>query len=243
MRAMSWSEQDSRGFLDLGDYYVPQRERQMAIIGDLVASAPSPRNLVELCCGGGLLTRTLLARFPQARMHAFDGSSTMLAAARKQAGQHADRLTTRPFDLAAEDWRSLPFRADAVVSSLAVHHLDGPGKRALFRDVAAMLAPGGIFVLADLIEPTTAAGKAVAGQMWDDAVREAALARDGNLAAYDHFRDDEWNLYNQPQPPDSIDQPSSLIDQLDWLREAGLETVDVHWMYAGHAIMSGRKLG
>ena len=165
----------------------------------------------------------------------------MLEATRRQAGRHADRLTTRQFDLADKGWRSFVAAVDAVVSSLAVHHLDGPGKQTLFRDIAAMLTPGGIFVLADLVEPTTPTGKAIAGAMWDEAVRQVALARDGNLAAYDHFRQDEWNYYNQPQPADSIDQPSSLHDQLDWLRAAGFEAVDAHWMRAGHAIISGRK--
>lgn len=240
---MSWSEQDSREFLETANYYVPDRKLQLAIICDLIASAPGPTHIVELCCGGGLLTQAVLERFSSTQMHAFDGSATMLEATRQAAGAHAGRLTTQLFDLAATDWRSLPFQADAVVSSLAVHHLDGAGKKALFRAVAAMLAPRGVFVLADLVAPTTAAGKAIAGQMWDEAVREVAQARDGNLAAYERFRKDEWNLYNQPQPADSIDQPSSLPDQLDWLRDAGLEAVDTHWMRAGHAIISGRKPG
>jgi tRNA (cmo5U34)-methyltransferase len=42
---------------------------------------------------------------------------------------------------------------DRVVSALAVHHLDGPGKADLFRRVAAVLPPGGRFVLADVVVP------------------------------------------------------------------------------------------
>jgi tRNA (cmo5U34)-methyltransferase len=42
---------------------------------------------------------------------------------------------------------------DLVFSSLAVHHLDGAGKADLFGRVAAALAPGGRFVLADVIVP------------------------------------------------------------------------------------------
>jgi tRNA (cmo5U34)-methyltransferase len=42
---------------------------------------------------------------------------------------------------------------DLVVSTLAVHHLDGAGKADLFRRVAAALAPGGRFVLADVVVP------------------------------------------------------------------------------------------
>ena len=139
---MSWNEQDSREFLETAEYYVPERGLQLAIIGDLVASTPDPRQIVELCCGGGLLTRTLLDRFPGAKMRALDGSPTMLEAARRQVGPHAGRLTTQLFDLASTAWRSLPCQADAVVSSLAVHHLDGPGKQALFGNIAAMLTPG-----------------------------------------------------------------------------------------------------
>ena len=42
---------------------------------------------------------------------------------------------------------------DLVVSALAVHHLKGEDKADLFRRVAGVLAPGGHFVLADVVEP------------------------------------------------------------------------------------------
>jgi tRNA (cmo5U34)-methyltransferase len=42
---------------------------------------------------------------------------------------------------------------DLVVSTLAVHHLDAAGKADLFARVAAALAPGGRFVLADVVVP------------------------------------------------------------------------------------------
>src|SRR5689334_756580 len=42
---------------------------------------------------------------------------------------------------------------DLVVSCLAVHHLDGDGKADLFRRIAAVLVPGGRFVLGDVIVP------------------------------------------------------------------------------------------
>jgi tRNA (cmo5U34)-methyltransferase len=54
-------------------------------------------------------------------------------------GRLEDPLPQGPFDL--------------VVSALAVHHLEGEDKADLFRRVAAVLAPGGHFVLADVVEP------------------------------------------------------------------------------------------
>lgn len=238
---MTWSEDDSALFIDEGKYFVPEREVQIATICAAVpplAEAGGAGHIVELCSGEGLLTRALLERFPGARVHAFDGSPKMLAATRQTAGEHAGRLETHQFDLAARDWRSLDFEAHAAVSSLAVHHLDGPGKRALFKDVFAILAPGGAFVLADLIEPARAESQTIAAAAWDEAVKARALQLDGNLAAFDRFQAEAWNHYSAPEP-DPVDQPSPLFDLLKWLEQAGFVQIDVHYLKAGHAIMSG----
>ena len=42
---------------------------------------------------------------------------------------------------------------DLVVSALAVHHLDSAGKADLFGRIAALLRPGGRFVLGDVVLP------------------------------------------------------------------------------------------
>jgi tRNA (cmo5U34)-methyltransferase len=110
----------------------------------------------------------------------------------------------------------------------------------LFADLFAILTPGGVFVLADLTEPPTSTARKVAGEAWDEEVRRRALAFDGTLDAFKRFEADAWNYYVHVAPGgDPIDKPSSLMDQLLWLREAGFSDVDVHWMKAGHAIMSG----
>ncbi len=234
---MSWSEADSKLFIDEGDTFVPERALQIRIVCDLIPPANEPIDIVELCCGEGLLTKALLARFPQARVHAYDGSSAMLESTRKGAEEHLERLETERFDLAAEDWRRFGFAPHAVVTSLAVHHLDGPQKQSLFRDLAREIAPGGRFVLADLMAPQTAEGVAVAAESWDEAVKARALERDGDLAAFERFRAEVWNLYSDPDP-DPVDKPSALFDQMKWLDAAGFAQVDLHWMRAGHAIIS-----
>ena len=49
---------------------------------------------------------------------------------------------------------------DLVASALAVHHLSGAGKADLFRRVRDALAPGGLFVLADVVVPADPADAA-----------------------------------------------------------------------------------
>jgi tRNA (cmo5U34)-methyltransferase len=80
----------------------------------------------------------------------------------------------------------------------------------------------------------------VAGKEWDRAVRERALALDGDLAAFEHFQRIGWNSFQDPEP-DPVDKPDTLFDQLKWLEAAGLEEVDVFWMRAGHVVFGGTK--
>ena len=239
-----WSEDTSNQFVDYGDYFVPEREIQIETICSLIPAAlPGPhQHVVELCCGDGRLSAALLARLPDITIHAYDGSPTMLAKTAGRLDSFAGRYVTAEIDIAADDWRRFPWPVRAFVSSLAVHHLDGPGKQKLFADLAAALAPGGALVIADLIEPETTLGRDVAARGWDHAVRHRCLELDGDLKAFEFFQDDTWNYYSDPAP-DPIDQPSALLDQLKWLEAAGLRNVDVHWLMAGHAIFSGVKPG
>ena len=115
---------------------------------DVVAAATSGmqvRRMLELGTGTGETARRLLGAHPDAELVGIDSSEGMLGVARAQLeGEFRfqrleDPLPRGPFDLA--------------FSVLVVHHLEADDKRDLFRRVRAELAPGGRFVLADLIVP------------------------------------------------------------------------------------------
>jgi tRNA (cmo5U34)-methyltransferase len=231
-----WSESESATYRDLSRYAVPQRERQIAIVVERVAAAAATGDVLEICCGEGLLTAALLERLPGVRVRAYDGSPSMLEATRQATGDPA-RLMTREIDLAQRDWRRFDRPLRAAVSSLAIHHLDGAGKRALFADLHAALAPGGVFVLADVIQPAGAAGAAIAADLWDEEVKRRALDLDGDLGGFEAFRRADWNHFRHAVL-DPIDQPSTVAEHLDWLRDAGFAEADLHWMTAGQMILS-----
>jgi tRNA (cmo5U34)-methyltransferase len=102
------------------------------------------RRVLELGTGTGVTSRRVLERHPGAELTGVDSSEHMLAVADLPGA-----------DLRLQDLREElpegPF--DLVFSALAIHHLDGPGKAGLFARVAAALAPGGRFVMADVIVP------------------------------------------------------------------------------------------
>ena len=104
------------------------------------------RDMLELGIGTGETARRVLAEHPGARLVAIDSSPEMLERARA-AFPEADLGLARLEDPLPEG----PF--DLVYSALAVHHLDGAGKRGLFGRVAEVLKPGGVFVLADVVVP------------------------------------------------------------------------------------------
>ncbi len=235
-----WNSVDSQTFLDYARYFVPERERQIETIGGLIPSAPEGALIVELCCGEGLLAQALLERFPDTLLRGLDGSPEMLAAASRRLAQFGDRFQPRSFDLPSSKWRAEIQGAHAVVSSLAIHHLDGPEKQTLFADVYQMLRPGGVFVIADVIAPAGKEAEAVAADAWDWAVRQRSLELDGDLRGFALFEEERWNMYRYFDP-DDIDKPSPLFAQLQWLADAGFVDVDVHWMQAGHAIFGGVK--
>jgi tRNA (cmo5U34)-methyltransferase len=103
---------------------------------------------LELGTGTGRTTLAVLARQPDVHVVGLDGSEQMLTVARA-------RLPLEQVDLVVGrlDDELPPGRFDVVFSALAVHHLDGPGKAQLFRRVYEALAPGGRFVLGDVVVP------------------------------------------------------------------------------------------
>lgn len=235
-----WSESNSQVFIDYGRYFVPERETQIDILTHLIPVVGGEQHVFDLCCGEGLLTLAILERFPDYQVHAFDGSPMMLDRVKQQTLSYSHRLHTHIFTLESNKWRTVSYPVRAVVCSLSIHHLDDAQKWQLFRDVKRMLAPGGIFLIADIIQPVTSLGNRLAAKMWDDEVRQRAMQLDGDLEAYQHFLNEQWNSFTLTEP-DPIDKMSPLFSQLKWLEEVGFVGVDVFWCRAGHAIFGGQK--
>jgi tRNA (cmo5U34)-methyltransferase len=112
----------------------------------------APRTL-DLGAGTGSTSLAVLCARPDARIVLVDENPGMLAVAEDALPEAnieqlvvadlSDPLPEGPFDL--------------VVSALAIHHLDGAAKQALFAGVHAHLRAGGRFVMADVVIPDDAA--------------------------------------------------------------------------------------
>lgn len=225
-----WQDDDTALFVTYGDAFVPRRAEQFAVVRDLLAGLPRP-DVVELGCGDGRLTERILEGRHDVRVTAVDASAEMLRLARIRLAAFAGRVALRRAGM-EDDGALGDAPHGAVVTSLAVHHLDDAAKQRLYRSVRASLAPGGVFVMADLVAPAGAAPLALAAARWDAEVR----ARDpGAVAPFEAAR---WNTFRFPDP---VDLPSRVGDHLTWLVRAGFHDVDVCWLYAGHAVFHARR--
>ncbi len=231
-----WSEEDSTFYASVAPIAVPSRAEQMAVLATLAPlDVEGPARVVELACGEGKLSRVLLECFPQASLLALDGSEEMRSRTTGELADFGDRARVEPFDIYSEEWFGHMNKADLVVSSLCIHHLDAEQKKDLFDAAFARLNAGGALLIADLVLPQRAEANEVFSATWDSVAEEQATSME-RPDLYDSFRKVDWNYFRHPDP---FDKPSPLIDQLRWLEESGFEDVDCHWLNAGHAIYGG----
>ena len=153
----SWVDVDQAlEYLARADTLPHRSEGEGVLVRDLAGCLPG--RILDLGCGDGRLTALVLAAYPESTAICVDMSPPMLEAVRERfAGD--DRVTVAAHDLDAP----LPFEGpfdrpfNAVISSLAIHHVDDDRKRALSAEVAARLAPGGVFANLEIVQSPTPA--------------------------------------------------------------------------------------
>ena len=100
--------------------------------------------VVDAGCGSGRVTEQLAERLPRGRVVALDGSAAMIEEARRRLARFGDRVEYLVADLGRPF--ALPGNrlADAILSTATFHWV--PDHEALFRNLAAVLRPGGRLV-------------------------------------------------------------------------------------------------
>ena len=121
---------------DPGHYLRYDDERSRPFF-DLTAriGADEPRTVVDLGCGPGQLTKTLVDRWPSARVTGIDSSSGMLASAQQYAGPRLEFVQQDIVDYAPTE------PVDVIVSNAALQWVDR--HRELLPRLVDALAPGG----------------------------------------------------------------------------------------------------
>ncbi|MDA8314458.1 MAG: class I SAM-dependent methyltransferase [Actinomycetota bacterium] len=185
---------------------------------------------VDLGAGTGAATKVVLDRFPRASAVLAEYSPQMTAEGERALSGYEGRFRYVEHDLARGGWPDeLPSTVPAVISSLCVHHLPDPRKRALFSEIFEHLAPGGWYLNYDAVST-------------EDPVVEAAWLRAGDrldpeAAAKRAHRSPEEERRHENHVRHMI----PLAPQLGFLRDAGFEGIDVYWKELDYVLYGGRR--
>jgi tRNA (cmo5U34)-methyltransferase len=192
-----------------------------AVVDVLSLSAQPPRRVLDLGAGTGLLSAAVLTAFPDASVELLDGSEPMLSEA---AERLSDAITAVHVADMADPLPDGPF--DAIVSALAIHHLQDADKRRLFSRVREALVAGGVFVNAEQVAGPTDELTATYNSIWERDCRALGASEEELDGACERMRHDRC-----------VDVES----QLAWMREAGFGAADCVYKSWRFAVLAGFK--
>jgi ubiquinone/menaquinone biosynthesis C-methylase UbiE len=172
----------------------------------------SAKRVLDLGTGDGRLLALIRLNNPTVEGVALDFSDPMIEQAKKHFANDS-KVTVIKHDF------SLPLpadqlgRFDAVVSSLAIHHLTHPRKKQLYSEIYKLLNPKGVFCNLEHVSSAT------------ENLHLKFLSAIG------------WT----PQMEDPSNKLLDVHTQLEWLREIGFVDVDCNWKWLELALLVGFK--
>lgn len=189
---------------------LPHRSEAERVLLDQIP--PKAKRVIDLGTGDGRTLALVKMALPDVEGVALDFSDTMLEQARRRFGSD-QRVKTVKHDL------SLPIASlglgcfDAVVSSLAIHHLVDERKKLLYGEVFQLLNSGGVFCNLDRVSSPSLN------------LHLKFLSQIGML----------------PENEDPSNKLLDVETQLEWLRETGFVDVDCCWKWLELALLVGSK--
>ena len=170
------------------------------------------KRILDLGTGDGRLLALVKLGRPEAEGVALDFSEPMLNRARKRFANDKHVTVIKhdfTFPLPSEQLGCF----DAVVSSLAIHHMTHPRKKQLYEEIFKLLNPKGVFCNLERVSSST------------EAVHFKFLAAAG-LSLKDE---------------DPSNKLLDVETQLCWLRQIGFVDVDCYWKWMEIALLVGFK--
>lgn len=188
----------------------------------LTQMAANPANILDLGAGTGLFSEMIANKYPEANIRLMDLSDEMLSMARERfkgnakigyiIGDYLNDPVSGPYDL--------------VVSSLSIHHLNAAEKSLLFAKVYKLLNPGGVFINADQVLGPDVGMDAFYKSNWKEAIENSGLS---------------YEELEQADQRTKLDKMSTMEEQIQWLKNAGFDPVDVVYKSYSFTVMYGKK--
>ncbi len=180
-------------------------------------------NVLDLGCGTGNISLEVKERFPNAKITSVDMAKNMIKMAKYKLASYND------IEFIIADVRDLEFEDefDAVVSSLALHHLHPPEKKPYYRRIKRFLKKGGVFYNADNILGSSPYLNQLYIEKWIEFMLKSHTQEEINSVWLPKHREEDF--------------PAPLMDHVHFLEEVGFKQVDVVWKNYMYGVYGGKK--
>jgi Methylase involved in ubiquinone/menaquinone biosynthesis len=197
------------------------------MINSLVLALPFHRKerikVLDLGCGTGNISLEVKKRFPNGHITCVDLAGNMIKMAESKLSLYSD------IEFIRADFRDLDFQEeyDAVISSLALHHLQREEQRSFYHKINNFLKIGGVFYNADIVLGSSTYLNQTYLDKWVEFMLE------------NHSQEEIEHIWLPKHREE--DFPAPLPDHIQWLEEAGFQEVDVVWKYYMFGVYGGKK--
>ncbi|WP_207895398.1 class I SAM-dependent methyltransferase [Treponema sp. J25] len=180
--------------------------------------------VIDLGCGTGTISRAVKDAYPNAKLTCVDISEKMLKVAAGKLSEVSDAIFIK------KNFYDFNFdkNYDAVVSSLALHHLETKeDKLEFYRKIYSCLNDGGIFVNADVVLAST------------EALQQCYMTQWKNFMLRNVPKDEVDSKWIPAYYEE--DRPVSMIEHFEMLKDSGFKIMDVVWKYYNFAVYMAIK--
>lgn len=179
--------------------------------------------LMDIGAGTGLFSEMVLQKYPLAHIELVDISLEMLEIAKRRLKSYPN-ITITHLDINEIQMNSNQY--DAVISSLAIHHLRDDDKNIIYQKIYRGLKPDGVFIHAEQVLASSKHLQEIYHNTWLDKITKSGLSAQAVEQGLERVR---------------LDKRTPLETQLLWLNEIGFINVDCLYKYYDFIVMKAEK--
>ena len=216
---------------DINDKYtdyilrcVPRYAEMQWAIMHYISNNLKPKNILEIGCGTGNLTKLILKNFPDANIHIVDISKKMIDNCKNQF-QNYNNIKYH-----CNDFRDLDDsiqNCDLVLSSISIHHINDKDKKSLFNDIFMRTTNDAILCYSDQFSS------------YDNEIYNKNISLWENESKLKGASENEWKMWMQHQ--EDHDYHATLENQIKWLKTSGFTNVECVWRHLLWSVIIAAK--
>ncbi len=204
--------------------------------------------LLDLGAGSGILIEKILKEFPESTCTYLDYSTEFMNIAKNRLEKYKDRVTYIQSDICGNWELNIKSKPNIITSSSTIHHLVNEDKKKLYNKCFHVLEDNGRFFNIDEMKTLNNDAYLNGLQYWIYHTEKLKDMIPNDLNDdYDMVikKFNDWKKRNV----DNIDQPKvegddiheSFLVQLEWLKDAGFQEVDVFCKLYLWSMIGGKK--